>query len=111
MCVESLEKDFIDILRVSCGNQVIHMDQDDALLISSWAWTLGTELVVEFLCQVLCEKVTQCFCSISLSITKSSFSPQVHFQWLLLLRMRLSHQDIPAPVKMLPLPLLPRLLH
>ena len=32
------------------------MDQTETLLISSYAWTLSTELIVAFLREVLCEK-------------------------------------------------------
>ena len=52
-CLECLEERFHWVTLGRCENLVIHMDQNDALLVSSQAWTLSTELVIEFLGEVL----------------------------------------------------------
>ena len=78
------------------------MDQRDTLFISSWAWTLSAELVLDFLCEVLCEKDKPCFCSSSLSskflFAKNSSPLKFTFNGL---SCDPSHQGILASGKML----------
>ena len=88
------------------------MDQNDTLLISSQAWALSAEPVIEFLGEVLCEKSNHAFsptlCPCKFLFAKNSVLSSLPSTASLveLAKTHLSHQDIPESGKMLLLPLL-----